>query len=471
MSNGFFRRHFKKKMATIKNNMLLAHVKSSSDDLDQMTELIQEDPPSAETLGRCLWAACKRGKAKMATALIDRGADVTRTNFYDRTLLMMTMYANFECEREQMQLALLLVQRGVDPTGRDAEDKNALNLAVQFGRIAMVGWLAGFHDAVEMSDNLILAVQYNNLPVARKLVACGADVNYRSLPSGMIPMVMATVKQNYEMISFLAHHGADMNAAVNSGAAPLHFAARLPMIVLALVLQKGAHIGARTGQKNTALHYAVDDGRLDNVRLLLDYGCDPNAQNLRGETPLLLACRESKLGTCMNSIVELLLQRGANPNLTDYCASSTFNQVVMKSSIFMFGVIDLLQAYGGRINPPYGVHPLALLCSCDSKVTFHQILGMILRGASLQASGWFEYLTYPPTLLKLGVWSLGCKRAAVAYFFTFVYGEEKGVRPVPVPRRLTGAAGLYPIRKRLAAYLVHRKRSVRYMIQQIVDQF
>ena len=452
--------------------MLLEHVKrNQSDAVGPMIELIQEEAPSAETLGRCLWAACKRGNAKMATALIDRGADVTRTNFYDRTLLMMTMYANFECERDQMQLALLLVQRGVDPTARDAEDKNALYLAVQFDRIAMVGWLTGFHDAAELSDPLILAVQYNNVPMARKLVSCGADVNYRSLPSTMMPIIMATVKENYEMISFLAHQGADLNAAVNSGATPLHFAARLSSIVLALLLQKGAHIGARTGQKNTALHYAVDDGRIDNVRLLLDYGCDPNAQNERGEPPLLLACRGTKHGGCITSLVELLLQRGADPNLTDYCASSTFNQVAMKASPQMFDVIDLLQAYGGRINPRYGVHPLALLCSCDSKVTFHQILGMILRGASLQASGWFEYLTYPPTLLKLGVWSLGCKRAAVAYFFTFVYGEEKGVRPVPVPRRLTGAAGLYPIRRRLAAYLVHHKSSVRYMVQEIVNQF
>ena len=143
----------------------------------------------------------------------------------------------------------------------------------------------------------------------------------------------------------------------------------------------------------------------------------------------------------------------------------------MKASSRMFAVIDLLQAYGGRINPRYGVHPLALLCSTLPVVSFDQILGMILRGASMQASGWFEYLTYPPTLLKLGVWSLLSKRAAVAYFFTFVYGEEKGGRPVPVPRRLTGAAGLYPIRKRLAAYLVYNKSSVRCMIQQIVDQF
>jgi ankyrin repeat protein len=452
--------------------MLLTFVKSSSDDIGQMADMIQANPPSAETLGRCLWAACKRGKGKMAAALIDRGADVTKTNFYNRTLLMMTMYAKFECDREQMQLAVLLVQRGVDPTARDAENKQALDLAVQFDRIAMVGWLAGFHDAAELSEALTLAVQYNNLPMARKLVACGADVNFRSA-TGIFPIVVATVKQNYEIISFLAHQGADVNSAVLSGATPLHFAARLPIIVLTLLLQKGANVAARTGQKNTPLHYAVDDGRLDNVKMLLGHGSDPNAQNERGETPLMLACRGSKhkYGGFTVGLVSTLLAAGADPNLTDFCASSTFNQVAMNATAGMFNVIDFLQAYGGNINSPNGVHPLALLCSSHPKVTFDQILGMILRGASLRASGWFEYLTYAPTLLKLGVWSLSCKRAAVAYYFTFVYGEEKGVRPVPVPRRLTGAAGLYPIRRRLAAYLVHDKRSVRYMVQQIVEQF
>jgi len=44
------------------------------------------------------------------------------------------------------------------------------------------------------------------------------------------------------------------------------------------------------------------------------------------------------------------------------------------------------------------------------------------------------------------------------------------VRPVPVIRWLTGAYGLYPIRRRLAKYLVHRQ-TVRLVVREILQQY
>jgi len=446
--------------------LLQEHVRNEVDDSVKTEELIRLEKPSFDVLRLCLWTACRNGHAASANVLIQHGADVTHVNFYGRTMLMAINYGKMASEDKRLQLSQTMVQGGANPLVVDTDGKTALHYAVQFDRQPTAVWLSAFYEANTISDALFIAVQNNNVPMARKMIMCGADINYMSV-NGVRPIVIATCRQACEMVAFLTFNGADINATVATGATPIHFAARLSIVVLTLVLQKGGDVKACTNQYNTALHYAVDAARLENVRLLLRSGSDPNAENERGETPLLLACRRHQ----NTDVIYALLVSGANPNKFDECMSYPLNQLVMQPTFNNFEAVDLLQAFGARVNPDHGVHPLALLCSVDSVVPFELIQGLILRGACLLASGWFDFITHQPTLLKLAVWALSCKRAAVAYFFTFVYGEEKGVRPVPAPRRLTGAYGLYPIRRRLAGYLVHRKASVRTMIQELVDQY
>ena len=446
--------------------MLLQCVQNAEDDPEKVRHILESDAPSIHDLRRCLWAACRRGKPKAAAVLIAHGADVTFSNSYARTLLMVAAYEGFAPDHKRLQLAQLLVQKGVETATKDADNKTALHYAVQFDRQALAVWLAGLYDQHDLSDAFLEAVKNNNVPMARKMLMCGANINYRAA-NGVQAVVIATLREACEMLAFLTHNGADVNVAVATGATALHLASRLSVVTLSLVLQKGGDVTACTNQSNTALHYAVDSTKLENVRLLLRYGSDPNAENERGETPLLLACRKRQ----DVDIILALLNHGADPNRYDEGMSFPLNQLVMQPTFNHFRAVDLLQAYGARMNPDIGAHPLALLCSMDATVPYDLIVGLILRGACLRASGWFDYITHPPTLLKLGVWSMVQKRAAVAFYYTFVYGEEKGVRPVPVPRRLTGAYGLYPIRRRLAGYLVQRRSSVRYMIQEIVAQF
>jgi hypothetical protein len=266
-----------------------------------------------------------------------------------------------------------------------------------------------------------------------------------------------------------------MEVCVGSGARPLHFAARKDSPVLSILLERGADVKTSTREGNTPLHYAVEDDRFDNVVTLLQYGSAVNFCNYRGETPLLMACRNLN-----QKIIELLLQHGADPNRQDENDISPLTCIVMHPHFNNFEIVDVLLRFGANINQEKGVHSLALLCSNNSKYTvtarnlpplYNLIVGLIMRGAEYPLSGWFEYINHAPTLLKLGVWTLSNRAAATSFFFTFVYGEEKGVRPVPIPRRLTGAYGLYPIRRRLASYLVHRKSSVRGIIQKMYKEF
>ena len=52
------------------------------------------------------------------------------------------------------------------------------------------------------------------------------------------------------------------------------------------LLQCKADPGVRDAEQNVALHWAAFSGSVDIVALLLDQGCEVNASNLHGDTPL-----------------------------------------------------------------------------------------------------------------------------------------------------------------------------------------
>lgn len=52
------------------------------------------------------------------------------------------------------------------------------------------------------------------------------------------------------------------------------------------LLKCKADPGVRDAEQNVALHWAAYSGSVDIVALLLEHGCQVNAANLHGDTPL-----------------------------------------------------------------------------------------------------------------------------------------------------------------------------------------
>ncbi|MDZ4728160.1 MAG: ankyrin repeat domain-containing protein [Leptospira sp.] len=61
------------------------------------------------------------------------------------------------------------------------------------------------------------------------------------------------------------------------------------------------------------LHIAVENGRIQMVKVFLNYGTDPNQADENGVTPLHISYSFDQLG----DISDLLISSGANPNLRD----------------------------------------------------------------------------------------------------------------------------------------------------------
>lgn len=80
--------------------------------------------------------------------------------------------------------------------------------------------------------------------------------------------------------------------------------------MLAWLLAQGVHPDCKMSPTDgTPLMHAAAEGDLESMRLLLDFGADPNARNERNELPLGYACSYEQW-----EAAQLLVERGADVN-------------------------------------------------------------------------------------------------------------------------------------------------------------
>jgi uncharacterized protein len=94
------------------------------------------------------------------------------------------------------------------------------------------------------------------------------------------------------------------------GRSPLHYAAlRGNLAEVKQLISEGAQIDMQDDNGITALHFAVQDQRIDVVEFLLSLNANPNLLNQHGNGPLWTAVLSPKDKT---EIMEMLLAQGAN---------------------------------------------------------------------------------------------------------------------------------------------------------------
>jgi hypothetical protein len=87
---------------------------------------------------------------------------------------------------------------------------------------------------------------------------------------------------------------------------------------LRYLIQKGANPNIQDGRGNTPLMLAVEAGYTEGVQILLRYGANVNLGNSSGETPLIRAVQIRKL-----DMVRILLEGGADPDKPDNLAGQS----------------------------------------------------------------------------------------------------------------------------------------------------
>ncbi|CAK1594787.1 unnamed protein product [Parnassius mnemosyne] len=126
------------------------------------------------------------------------------------------------------------------------------------------------------------------LEVLRVLADAGADLNAGS-DSGSTPVRSACFMTHFDVVKFLVERGADIHKPNHNGGTCLINSVQ-SVRLCTFLLEHGAEVDARDMQLKTALHYAIQEHRLESARLLLQHGADPLLASRAGDDALRTAC-------------------------------------------------------------------------------------------------------------------------------------------------------------------------------------
>ena len=216
------------------------------------------------------WGAL-HGQTEVVRFLIKSGADVNRKSEDDNTPLHSAAFFG------RTNIAKLLLKHGADIKARNDDGATPADvLYVDWQTTAFIGDLVD----VEVGKAEILAMKRGRFEVAKLF---GVEYTYaaQNLLEAAFISDLAAVKQALT-------DGGNPNARdLESGTTVLATAALMGHTkVVAMLLEHGADVNAKSPDGSTALHAAAFLGRAETVWLLLEKGADATIRNKDGATPL-----------------------------------------------------------------------------------------------------------------------------------------------------------------------------------------
>ena len=169
--------------------------------------------------------------------------------------------------------------------------KNALMVACKQGELTLAKRLVALGADINGQTNtggtpFMFAVLGNHLAVAKWLHGQGAWVNAQG-SNGWSAIMIAAAKGLQELVAWLISAGADINVVDVYRFTPLMRAVDNRHRAVSKVLLESPGILVNVGDEadNTALHYAVANGDVATIKLLLRHDADPGVANRDGTTP------------------------------------------------------------------------------------------------------------------------------------------------------------------------------------------
>ena len=250
------------------------------------------------------WSGTRTGRAQMKEAFQQR-----------EELLQLEAYEPYEFIVQDNRAVVFVYERGIcKRTGKAfeldivhdltvREDGKIVRWQVVFDHTPMVAALSADFD-----NQLITAIQNEDVAQVQRLLEMGADVNTRNAETGLTVLMMAACQANVKLVRILLEAGADVFTA-----------------------------DSKTGA--TPLHKACQGGNPDVVRLLIEKGAFVDAVTpTMGHTPVMDA-----LWYKWPEIVQILVDHNANLNLSTHYGFSMMEHFQFELNVNTLGR-DKLQA-------------------------------------------------------------------------------------------------------------------------------
>ena len=168
-------------------------------------------------------------------------------------------------------------------------------------------------------------------------------------------LMTAARERSEERMQRLILQGADANSRSFTDETALMAAAGLEH-VNSVGLFAGADVNSTDSQGNTALHWAVTNGNVECVKLLIQAGADVNIADDESNTVLIkagtLAGVDPTKRQSACSVIKLLLKAGAHVNKINSCHQNALQHCIAESHVINEGIVMLLYAAGETLDGP-----------------------------------------------------------------------------------------------------------------------
>ena len=273
--------------------------------------LFAADPVDPSGSTPLLIAASHDDPAQVAR-LLKTGANPNVRNKLNTTpLLEAAFHSNTE-------IIKALLEAGADPNAAGPDGQTPLMLVARGNNVAAAKMLvergakAGARESQRQQTALMWAAANHQGPMTRLLIEAGADLDAKTAPDMMTPLVSAEPRAQPRS---------------PGGMTALMFAAREGCLAcVEALIEKGAAINLPDPEGVTPLLWAIWNTRFDVAKYLIAHGANVNRWDWWGRTPLYLAVDYVTLPhggrpdqpaldeTLPIEIVKLLLDNGADPN-------------------------------------------------------------------------------------------------------------------------------------------------------------
>jgi cytohesin len=316
--------------------------------------------------------AAELGNRRVASILIAAGARINEKGPAGRTALH---YA-----KGQLDLIQLLIDKGADVNARDVDGVSPLDEAAWYGFLdtvaillahgarlnesepktgatpineaaynghaTLVQYLLQFKPDLGIPDKHGYTALDNAIRMGKEdsaVLLLEAEAKETETPQSLTRVMDAAIRKDEPvLVESILQRGGSANGILSSGATPLDAAAFDGAIKVVDVLLKHNADPNRSGRNgNSPLEDASLKGFDAIVGTLLDHGAMVNQANGDSGTTALYAAASFGKG----NVVELLLKRGANPNL---CGASHKSPYEAASENGYSDVANQLQHYGGK---------------------------------------------------------------------------------------------------------------------------
>ena len=311
------------------------------------------DPNVANTYGyTALSQAVSRDDKRSVQNIIRAGANVNARDVVGRTAFMNAVHQG------HMSVIDTLLNSNIDLDVQDKKGHTAFSLVTYMDSIELVDKLLPYaglplpevpyarpHDAARQTQLILGAAAGQSFEAMRFLLDNGVHPDMANL-SGVTALMLVVYRKNAKLMDLLLRYGANPNAQTQLGQGALHIAVDLaylhgieallqagvdinkadkmqgytPLIMAArqsapqtmqVLLKAGAKVNIRDRWHKTALVYAVEHNNALMVKMLLQYGADPNLKTREwGHTPLMIAAWKGY----NEKILQRLLIAGAQVN-------------------------------------------------------------------------------------------------------------------------------------------------------------